>query len=290
MSSNLIVRTDHYVYQPLLPDKEQIRLIYLVKIPKRSSKSKQLPVECTMEVFDINKAPSYTALSYMWGPTAPVRDIFIDNQPFSVRQNLFDFLHHFRSMDTDPEHSSDMWLWIDQISIEQSNIDERSRQVQMMSVIYLAADSVIAWLGIGSRRPIGSKYNNPTVYALAKSYTKTKRPDDLEPILRSKYFCRLWIVQEFLLADCIRVLVKDIWILGKSDGLFGIIGNCRNSVSSRVDERLNNLFMNRRHPVWSPHPSWDGRLEDAIALYSEGICQDPRDRVYGLLGLVRLAE
>jgi hypothetical protein len=77
MSSNLIVRTDHYVYQPLLPDKEQIRLIYLVKIPKRSSKSKQLPVECTMEVFDINKAPSYTALSYMWG--------FIDNQPFSVR-------------------------------------------------------------------------------------------------------------------------------------------------------------------------------------------------------------
>jgi hypothetical protein len=192
-------------------------------------------------------------------------------------------------MDTDPEHSSDMWLWIDQISIEQSNIDERSRQVQMMSVIYLAADSVIAWLGIGNH-PTGSEYNHRTEYTIAQRYTKTRRPEDLGLVLRNEYFSRLWIVQEFLIAECTRVLIRDVWILGKSDDFVEIMYQCRLSGSVCMDKRALELFMSRRHPIVAPLPVRNGRLEDALSKFSKGFCVDPRDRVYGLLGLVRLAE
>lgn len=40
-----------------------------------------------------------------------------------------------------------MWLWIDQICIDQSNTHEKNQQVAIMSKIYSKAYIVLSWLG-----------------------------------------------------------------------------------------------------------------------------------------------
>jgi hypothetical protein len=40
------------------------------------------------------------------------------------------------------------YLWVDALSINQSDIPERNAQVKMMSDIFQRADSIIAWLGV----------------------------------------------------------------------------------------------------------------------------------------------
>jgi hypothetical protein len=38
-------------------------------------------------------------------------------------------------------------MWIDQISIDQQDVEEKNHQVSMMADIYEHAETVIAWLG-----------------------------------------------------------------------------------------------------------------------------------------------
>ncbi|RYO26326.1 hypothetical protein AA0111_g8312 [Alternaria arborescens] len=85
-----------------------------------------------------NKTPEYRALSYTWGAPDPVQKIAVNNQSFLVRQNLYDFLKAFRArlyrfQDCSNYENETQWLWIDQICIDQSIVEERNHQVEMMS-------------------------------------------------------------------------------------------------------------------------------------------------------------
>jgi hypothetical protein len=58
----------------------------------------------------------------------------------------------------DEKEPSDKYLWIDQISIDQSKHSERTHQVQMMSKIYSQATSVIVWLDKGNTQELHVDY------------------------------------------------------------------------------------------------------------------------------------
>ena len=85
--------------------------------------------------------PQYEALSYTWGPQSPTVEITINEQPFAVRENLYNALTRLRRSD---KHRV---LWIDAICINQEDIIERSDQVQRMRSIYQRAETVLIWLG-----------------------------------------------------------------------------------------------------------------------------------------------
>lgn len=69
--------------------------------------------------------------------------MFIDGQPFVVRENIWNFL--FRAKEEDKIGS----LWIDATCIDQSCAAERNHQVGIMGSIYSKATKVIVWLGAG---------------------------------------------------------------------------------------------------------------------------------------------
>ncbi|KAH8704372.1 heterokaryon incompatibility protein-domain-containing protein, partial [Phaeosphaeriaceae sp. PMI808] len=140
---DLSAPVEQYQHQPLDLTKQQIRLITVRRSPENGP-----IINCIMKVFDLSDVPPYTALSYTWGPATPKRTVHINGRELQIRKNLFDFLWEFRNLE-DLE-SSDQYIWIDQIVIDQSNYGERSHQVQMMRLIYKGAESVIAWLGLGS--------------------------------------------------------------------------------------------------------------------------------------------
>jgi hypothetical protein len=110
--------------------------------------------ELELSTTSLNDPIPYVALSYTWeaaeldratGHAAPASEhsIVCDQSTIKVTQNLLDFLRRALYDVTSPRKH----YWIDQISINQSDLTERLQQVAMMGSIYKAAESVHIWLG-----------------------------------------------------------------------------------------------------------------------------------------------
>jgi hypothetical protein len=136
-----------FVHEPVDRSLQEIRLICVM--PEADG-----PIECKFKHINLqsNPTPEYRALSYTWGAPNPVQEIIVNNQSLLVRQNLYDFLKAFRARlyrfrDYNDHEKEIQWLWIDQICIDQSVVEERNHQVEMMSDIYRRACYVYVWLG-----------------------------------------------------------------------------------------------------------------------------------------------
>src|SRR5699024_9944047 len=83
----------------------------------------------------------YGALSYVWGIDVKPQSIMLDGCTFPVTSNLHAALINLR------DHQIDRVLWVDAISINQDDQDEKSKQIPLMRTIYAQAAHVIVWLG-----------------------------------------------------------------------------------------------------------------------------------------------
>ena len=90
------------------------------------------------------RSSKHTCLSYRWGEEPATRSTRLNGSEFMIRQNLWDYLYR-AYVDKIQEP-----LWIDAICIDQRNVEERNRQVQLMGRIYSTATRVIIWLGQAS--------------------------------------------------------------------------------------------------------------------------------------------
>lgn len=127
--------SQRYQYSPFDPKKQQIRLVTL-KPGAWSDK-----ICCSIDVVSFDGHPIYEALSYVWGDEKDQEDIQLNDHPFKVTRNLWMVLRRLR----DPVVSR--ILWIDAICINQSDKNEKSRQVAMMGEIYSSCQKAIVWLG-----------------------------------------------------------------------------------------------------------------------------------------------
>jgi len=280
--------TENYQYQPLDHTTRQIRLVTLLDLLENDD-----AIRLDIKVFEISEAPLYTALSYVWGPSPSKTAVEISNGKLEIRENLFKFLTEFRKRsDKTP---SDQYLWIDQLCIDQSTTSERNHQVQMMSDIYSKATSVIAWLGDGSQKADPStgiagrecdKFEN--MYDAACVWRDAKEPAAFAYILHTKYFTRLWIIQEFILAAQIRILVRDVWLVDDKR-------EWESRAESLVDYLHHSVSRTAYNIICKSSLRRAGEFKhlDICAIldrYLTNGCADPRDKVYGLLGLVRLDQ
>src|SRR4051794_18714933 len=87
-------------------------------------------------------APPYTGLSYACGRPEKDRAIVLDDEDHAISHNLHEALQNLR-------HENG-WFWVDAISINQSNDNEKSEQVHQMTNIYMHAQRVLVWLGSGT--------------------------------------------------------------------------------------------------------------------------------------------
>ena len=128
---------------PPVDHPESIRVLHLT--PGQNED----PIVCTLQVcnLDVDKPdllPSYTALSYTWGDARDTYQITCNGANLTITRNLEAALCHLRQRETS------MCLWIDAICINQSDVDEKSRQIVKMSEIFAAASETICWLGPGT--------------------------------------------------------------------------------------------------------------------------------------------
>jgi hypothetical protein len=255
-----------YNHRPLEANRHQIRLLKVDRSLTVESK-----VQCHLEIFDLDSAPHYTALSYRWtysksgdayGTTPETTEaeqftLIVDGKLLHVSENLSDFLEVFHS---DPKNEP-VWLWIDQISINQTDVSERNQQVRLMSNIYTQCQAVIVWLG---------KASAPSAQRFWK--------DGPELLLQNSYFTRVWILQEVLLAKHFEVLGGTAWIDGSAFLRIPLTGHLVTAgVPITAVSLLDNLQTYRRDSA---------TLAQMLLFMDNRECTDLRDQVYGLLGLV----
>lgn len=100
-----------------------------------------------MKVVDlVDDEEGHRALSYVWGPKSNMRPIYVNGYQVHVTQNLFDALKAIRKSQQSQSAHSTNW-WVDALCINQDDMNERNHQIKLMRIIYLRADSVLAWLG-----------------------------------------------------------------------------------------------------------------------------------------------
>ena len=153
-------------------------------------------LNCTLERTSRIDPRPYSALSYVWGDQTERQAILINDSVCYVGRNLWDALVHLRRSD------ASVRIWADALCIDQDDLDERSRQVQRMGEVFARAEEVFIWLGKarGHSKTLKDAYDwvaNSSRLAQDERRSKLLAFWDL---LSRPWFSRLWVLQEAALA------------------------------------------------------------------------------------------
>ena len=140
-NSDLTEPSFTYTEVPLESPNSTTRMIRLLP-----NKDKDAEIECKLFNYDLASGGGadshlYEALSYVWGSNTRSRTIRLNNCAFPVTENLYLALSRLRN------RQLGRVLWVDAICIDQSNRDEKAKQIPLMREIYAQAQHVIVWLG-----------------------------------------------------------------------------------------------------------------------------------------------
>ena len=106
----------------------------------------ELIAEPGVGVAETSQILTYEALSYFWGNSTATKPIICNGLVVSVSENL-------RSAFTDlRREQEDIHIWCDALCINQSDPVERAQQVRYILRIFEKAEHVIAWIGLPDRR------------------------------------------------------------------------------------------------------------------------------------------
>lgn len=154
----------------------------------------------------------FTALSYVWGAN-PIFDqaLTTENGPIVITRSLAAALQQLRS-----SHDN-VFLWIDQICINQPEDEEKVMQIPLMDKIYTRATNTVIWLGDDDGEdPIRAFDLMETVFARLQGTDAQLNPEDFKRLdfppakdrawwairqfFRRPWFSRLWTIQEAVLS------------------------------------------------------------------------------------------
>jgi len=211
-------------------------------------------------------------------------------------------------------------LWIDAICIDQANLDERSQQVGLMHEIYTKASSVIAWLGPENEYTVPAfrmVYTFADLYRDLESDTARRHlatsPSFLSSWIALGHFFanpwweRMWIVQEVVLAQ-ITTVIMGPWSIPWGCFAQAAAVALHNALFSKFAEarlptgefahlwpvisglhRVHTLGMIRLIVrglgVWNGEGR--GEVISLLAIAFNYKATNPRDKVYGILGLLK---
>ncbi|PVH73309.1 hypothetical protein DL98DRAFT_501354, partial [Cadophora sp. DSE1049] len=258
----------------------------------------EYPIHIALEVFRLDDCPEYETVSYTWGgeddDSRPCRPLFIGPYWDVLLQtrNCWDMLCYLR-----PRQGIRM-VWIDAVCINQSDLVERALQVTSMRSVYQGCSRVVVYLGAdlvsGSGTFKGVKRTHPSRHGLHE-FDKVMADEDVDDndtitladVISRRYFSRVWIIQELLLSRSavIPIAGREFWANGLTSRAYRIL--------KEQDSPLGqgNWDWSSTTTPWM-RDLCAGSLNTSISLYDvfrrTWNCRatDPRDKVFGVLGLV----
>ena len=288
-------------YEALDPTSKSIRLLTL----KRDADGK---INCTTSNYELASAPPFIALSYEWGSKRRLRKtIRLNGKAIQIRRNLWRVLEVFVTHGWPKEIPRDIeYIWIDALSIDQSNVKERNHQVAMMAKIYSQAEHVISWIGPADRHSSDWIMEAASDLRIPDGIDMDCFMDDDEavevatenqwdfhhgPLFRMKtqrikntvftrsYWMRLWIIQEIVLSKSCVVLC-------------GLMSSNMNSllqlsyVLQNYDPLLERVCSRHFETIGHHTKSKsEGRPFQLASSFAWHDCDDKRDKINGFAGL-----
>jgi hypothetical protein len=243
------------------------------------------------------RQPSYEALSYCWGPDEVYKSIDVDGHVIPVRRNLWWALYHLR-------YNRWLWaraLWVDAICINQSDIPERSAQVSIVHSVYNSASKVLIWLGeetsdssaalkaiveFHGRTPkswssVGYRVDRFSERSLGyKIDFCHEHKEKFLSLFGRPYWSRLWVVQEVYFATRL-VIHCGSQLLDWVD-LVHFVDTCGDLYEDDVKDVLPQS-LRRLTGFCLERPTGP---ENLIFMSRHFYCSDPRDKIFGLIGLL----
>ena len=252
----------------------------------------------------------YTALSYFWGPPNFNCAIRINGQELRITQNLDAAIRHLRHQ----EHS--VMLWIDQICIDQSDVQDKESQIGLMSRIYGCAWNTVIWLGdepedgaLSALRGLheATQYSQDTLLEHEREtlrYPLTEDPKafkQLAKLLDRPWFRQTWIVQEAVLSLAPYLMTgysTSPWedFAGCCQSLRGLglfepsLSHPTGSVAPQMSStpsgaELVGLLWDKKNEYRTFHADPD--LFSTLVPTRHAEFTNPLDKVYGILGFCR---
>lgn len=292
----------HHTYYPLPPVAEVGRTPPFTRLLLLNAGQTDDPLIGSLSIYPLEPKtapiPPYEALSYVWGTAPAQTSIYIDGCPLEIKPNLEAALRHLR-LPTQARR-----LWVDALCIDQSNVDERTRQVKYMRFVYKYAARAVVWLGPwepGVERAFELAEmlaSVPKTLPDAEKQTAmltilTSAPEafeNLNDIFDREYFVRSWCLQE---------TVASAWAIAKCGefemSFFDLIATAPlvglkrgQMLTGKPLEAWNMVSLVRTSSVWYNKLDAEGSLGPLLALLAgtrDFKATDPRDKIFSLLGI-----
>lgn len=273
------------------------------------------PLECRLEVINLNVNPTYEAISYVWGSNEKTAEILCNGKRTSITSNLFQALQRTRY------RSEPRVLWADSLCISQTNDAEKSHQVALMGQIYAQAKRVLLHIvgdDQGHASTLGSLVREmdlnirkdldkmteieldsfPRLEPEAKRQTiLDTRWKSLDYVLCQPWFSRGWVVQEAALThDAVIVWGGEeipwdlfmrcvMWLMARCPEIL-----MRWWVKVYIHSALYALRYKHEAKAYGYDISRGMDLSMIIASACSLRMKDPRDRVFAFLFLEEYAQ
>jgi hypothetical protein len=268
-----------------------IRILQVTHELKRNGR-RQLSAQ--LRSFHVEHLPHFLALSYAWPEAgAPTRTLPCNDRHVSLSTHIYAALENLIPIDA----ACSFAIWIDAICIDQDNDFEKNKQVPHMEAIYGRASQTIVWLGPNdlvdrhgelieyiSRHPesVPDTFGPPPLTYLCRPPFSEQRDEiwvAVGRMISSRWFRRLWTVQELCLAQQVSILCGHCFL--SWDSMTMLSWKASNAASEHgLDFQTLNICRNSCR-------QFDAR--GILQLLDNLTCRSvtkPIDKVYGLMFLL----
>lgn len=278
----------------------------LLKIPPLRS------VETRYELItvDFDDHPPYMAISYAWGDPANTKIVSIKQ---GNRQGWLKIPANLSYALQAVQHEEEQTLvWVDSICINQQNNREKSQQLPRIPGIYGKAEQVIIWLGTENDN---SAQAHKLLRGLTRAEVQLNNETDLGSVVSlfdREYWSRLWVVQEVLRARDIVVQCGSLRLTWNDCTQASRLFQTEKDNLAKIPMLVHGSYgftrlvtsQHRLSPLQilvSHGPASILHIQQARELYAEDyffyllhllritrtkLASDPKDRVYGILGIL----
>jgi hypothetical protein len=203
-----------FQYTTLNPTERHFRLLRIHALGTNDNQNSTITCDLLDDLPLEDMKSRYTTISYCAGDPNRTEMILVNGFYFNAFANLGHALRQARYFWKKHNEHKELYLWADQVCIDQSNEMERSHQVGFMGDIYAAAEQVlvclstegdpsggIAWLS----QFAGSTSCDPESYD-PKNLERCWNDEHLhrswnaliQTVINSAWFSRAWVRQEFV--------------------------------------------------------------------------------------------
>lgn len=246
-------------------NKNVFRLLCLSKAESIDS-----PIHVELEKHDDEYCPEYETVSYTWGGedddtrrqvpvyVGPYWDVLLQTK------NCAFMLQYVRS------RRASQFIWVDAICINQEDPIDRAAQVSKMSSIYQNCRRVIVYLE--------NEEPHPKIYR-PRQPLATINIEQLMSALKTRYFSRVWVIQELLLPPEALIPINSVDYL------------VDHRTSSILEKSNSSLDWRKTPAPWLQHmtagaPYFEKGIFKALQQTASSQATDPRDKIYAVLGLL----